>query len=199
MIEEIFDTTDKVALAKMRDDIAVRVLIAMIETTPATIEHTASQVVIDRAPGMARTAYHFADAMLAAREGKKATPEEIVKALQTPQTIDCPCSMTDLEPGCKVVGIDHGKIGAVTGKRSEMHGKIPVKWEDRTYSIYEDREDLGFVQRPLKDGDRVTMNGEPGTIQSVLEVRGMAIVQWGNRAANWELISSLELICEKQP
>lgn len=61
----------KIAEANLRDDIAVRVLIAMIESTPATIEHTASKVVFDRAPGMARTAYHFADAMLAAREGNK--------------------------------------------------------------------------------------------------------------------------------
>lgn len=209
MIEQIFDTTDKVALAKMRDDIAVRVLIAMIETTPATIEHTASKVVIDRAPGMARTAYHFADAMLAAREGKKATPEEVVNVVNVVKVIQSPVHSIDIksvihrtdefEPGCKVLGLDHGKIGAVTGKPSDVHGQIPVKWANSTYSTYGKPENLEVVQRPLKDGDRVTMKGETGTIQSVLEVRGMAVVQWDKRVPTWELISSLELICKKQP
>lgn len=198
--DSVFGVAQNKLRTEMRDDIAVRVLIAMIETTPATIEHTASQVVIDRAPGMARTAYHFADAMLAAREGKKATPEEVVnvvKVIQEPvHSIDIKSVIhrtDEFEPGCKVLGLDHGKIGTVTGKPSDMHGQIPVKWVGSTYSIYGKPENLEALQRPLKDGDRVTMEGEPGIIQSVLEVRGMAIVQWGGRDATWELISSLEL------
>jgi hypothetical protein len=195
--DSVFGVGQNKLRTEMRDDIAVRVLIAMIETTTPVSAHKDSEAAT--VPMMARTAYSFADAMLAAREGKKATPEEVVKVLQTPQTIDCPCSIPDLEPGCKVLGLDHGKIGAVTGKPSDIHGQIPVKWADSAYSTYGKPENLEVVQRPLKDGDRVTMKGEPGTIQSVIKVRGMAVVQWDKRVPTWELISSLELICEKQP
>lgn len=194
--DSVFGLAQNKLRTEMRDDIAVRVLIAMIEATPTEVSQNATE---DTVPEMARTAYRFADAMLAAREGKKATYEEVEKAFQTPTTIDCRCSIPDLEPGCKVVGVDHGKIGAVTGKRSDMHGKIPVKWEDRSYSTFAKPEDIQFVQRALKDGDRVKMGDEAGVILSVFELRGMAIVQWDTRVPTLELISSLELICEKQP
>lgn len=178
----------------LRDDIAVRVLIAMIENTKGKDQREEAKSVIEE---RARIAYRFADAMMAAREGeKKATPEEVVKALQTPiHSIDIKdlIHAPELEPGCKVVGLDHGKIGAVTGKPSDMHGQIPVKWVGDTYSPYAKPENLEVVQRPLKDGDRVTMEGEAGTIEDVFPVRGMAIVKWGGRGATWELISSLEL------
>lgn len=96
--------------------------------------------------------------------------------------------------GTKVLHLDKGDIGAITGQPSEMPGLFPVKWVGRTYSVYEDEANLEFVQRPLNDGDRVRMMEEKGIIQSVAAERGFAIVQWDKRVPTWELISSLELI-----
>lgn len=75
--DSVFGVAQNKARTEMRDDIAVRVLIAMIETTPPPSDGRAASGA-DMIPSIARTAYRFADAMMAARGGREEKPSCIM-------------------------------------------------------------------------------------------------------------------------
>lgn len=179
--------------ADMRDDIAIRVLIAMIETTP----HAEQQA--ESVDGLARTAYRFADAMMAAREGKATAEDWAYKGeiVYRGKPLD-PSSLKEpsFDPGMGAIvyHVDTGRLGVITGQASTLNGSIPVKWEFTESSIYERREKICVCQRPLLKGDRVKSGGEEGVVVDVDVGKGLATVAWSTRVPTIEWIIKLEIV-----
>lgn len=150
----------------MRDDIAIRVLIAMVETAKPDEN---AQRSVDRISDMARTAYRFADAMLAARAGeRKAAIEEIVKVLQTP-----------------INSID---IKSTISREDESAFNIDEKGQAKWADGFNEGVRVQFNSGIKEASCGVIENGR-------IPERGLVIVRWDEDATTtWEKISTLRII-----
>lgn len=98
----------------------------------------------------------------------------------------------------KVLHLDKGEIGVVTGPPSDIHGFIPVRWDGHRLSVYEKPESLEVVQQVLLGGQRVSstskFRGGLGTVTRLAEEGKLVAVAFDNGPELWIEACDLELI-----
>lgn len=133
------ETRARIERDAMRDDIAIRVLIAMIETTPKPIDYLATFPI---------NAYQFADAMMAAREGQVPKAATSVAVKITGEGGGGPGGQwpDGFNEGVRVqfIGNDPAHRGTVIAKGNRERNLVVVQW-DRGPATWESTSTLRII------------------------------------------------------